>query len=185
MHNFLEFSSPLECLYQVIQTQGKVFYCFYQINFQNKKRKTLCYGTDQKRNFYQSRGLVREACMCIKKSVLVWFSKKMLSKKRFFSLKMPAQAKRNWHSMFLKIFQVLADYEMVNKVNLSSFSTQNLFQIRAWLMCAQQDNVYLTYSHANTPLGQSERAYYLSYFQKILLLQKPCRHLKLVVKATP
>ena len=24
----------------------------------------------------------------------------------------------------------------------------------------------LTYSHANTPLGQSERAYYLSYFLK-------------------
>ena len=51
LHNFLEFSSPLECLYQVIQTQGKVFHCFYQINFQNKKRKTLCYGTDQKEKF--------------------------------------------------------------------------------------------------------------------------------------
>ena len=24
-----------------------------------------------------------------------------------------------------------------------------------------------TYSHANTPLGQSERAYYLSYFIKV------------------
>ena len=46
-------------------------------------------------------------------------------------------------------------------------------------MRAQQDNVYLTYSYANTPLEQLERA------QKILLLQKPCRHLKLVVKVTP
>ena len=77
---------------------------------------------------------------------------------------MPAQAKRNWRSMFLKIFQVLADYEMVNKVNLSSFSTQNLFQIRGWLMRAQQD-VYLTYSHANTPLGQSERAQKISFYR--------------------
>ena len=30
----------------------------------------------------------------------------------FFSLKMSAQAKKNWHSMFLKIFQVSADEEM-------------------------------------------------------------------------
>ena len=30
----------------------------------------------------------------------------------------------------------------------------------------------LTYSHANTPLGQSERAYYLSYF--IVLDVKCC-----------
>ena len=57
----------------------------------------------------------------------------------------------------------------VNKVNLSSFSTQNLFQIHACVIRvrkAKHLNVTTmsTCSHANTPLGQSERAYYLSYF---------------------
>ena len=32
-----------------------------------------------------------------------------------------------------------------------------------------------TYSHANTPLGQSERAYYLSYFIKDTRELKPQR----------
>ena len=32
---------------------------------------------------------------------------------------------------------------------------------------ASQATTLFTYSHANTPLGQSERAYYLSYFTKI------------------
>ena len=41
------------------------------------------------------------------------FAKQMLSKIRVvFSLKMSAQAKKDWHSMFLKIFQVSADEEM-------------------------------------------------------------------------
>ena len=31
LHNFREFSQPLECLYQAIQTEEKVFYCFYKI----------------------------------------------------------------------------------------------------------------------------------------------------------
>ena len=31
----------------------------------------------------------------------------------------------------------------------------------------RETTTMFTYSHANTPLGQSERAYYLSYFIKI------------------
>jgi len=70
--------------------------------------------------------------------------------------------------MFLKIFQVSAEEEWVNKVNLSRFSTQNLFQIRACVISARKEKhldvtTMFTYSHTNTPLGQSERAYYLSY----------------------
>ena len=30
-HNCREFSQPLKCLYQAMQTQEKVFYCFYKI----------------------------------------------------------------------------------------------------------------------------------------------------------
>ena len=52
---------------------------------------------------------------------------------------------------------------------LVEFSTQKRFKIRACVISvrkAKQLDVttMLTYSHANTPLGQSERAYYLSYF---------------------
>ena len=59
----------------------------------------------------------------------------------------------------------------VNKVNLSSFSTKNLFQILACVISAQKAKqvdliTMFTYPHANTPLGQSERVYYLSYFVK-------------------
>ena len=52
----------------------------------------------------------------------------------------------------------------VNKVNLLSFSTQNLFQIRAGVISMRKAKHFdvttmFTYSNANTPLGQSERAY--------------------------
>ena len=73
--------------------------------------------------------------------------------------------------MFLKIFQVSTNKEMgkINKVNLSSFSTQNLFHIRACVISVRKAKhldikTMFTYSHANTPLSRSERAYYLSYF---------------------
>ena len=57
----------------------------------------------------------------------------------------------------------------MNKVNLSRFLAQNLFQIRACVISARKEKhldvtAMFTYSHANTSLGQSERACYLSYF---------------------
>ena len=72
--------------------------------------------------------------------------------------------------MFLKIFQGWANEEMA-KVNLLSFSTRNLFQIHAGVISVRKAKhldvtIMFTYSHANTPLGQSERGYYLSYFIK-------------------
>ena len=47
-----------------------------------------------------------------------------------------------------------------------------LFQIRACMISARKAKrldatTMFTYSHANTPLGQSERSYYLSYFINI------------------
>ena len=54
--------------------------------------------------------------------------------------------------------------EWVNKVNLSSFELENFFK---FVQAKQLDaTTMFTYSRANTPLGQSERAYYLSYFIK-------------------
>ena len=51
-------------------------------------------------------------------------------------------------------------------------SAQKLFQIRACVISARKANLFdvttmFTYYHANTPLGQSERSYYLSYFINI------------------
>ena len=59
--------------------------------------------------------------------------------------------------------------EWANKVNLSSFEFENFFKFRACVISARKAKhldatTMFTYSHANTPLGQSERAYYLSYF---------------------
>ena len=59
--------------------------------------------------------------------------------------------------------------EWVNKVNLSSFELENFFKFDACVISARKAKqldatTMFTYSHANTALGQSERAYYLSYF---------------------
>ena len=61
--------------------------------------------------------------------------------------------------------------EWVNKVNFSSFELKTRFQIRVRVIIARKakhidHTTMFTYSHANTPLSQSERAYYLSYFIK-------------------
>ena len=73
--------------------------------------------------------------------------------------------------MFLKIFQVSTD--KVNKVNLSSFHLKTFFKLICACVISARKAKHLdvttmfTYSHANTPLGQSEHAYYLSYFINI------------------
>ena len=59
--------------------------------------------------------------------------------------------------------------EWVNKVNLSSFELENFFKFGACVISARKAKqldatTMFTYSRANTALGQSERAYYLSYF---------------------
>ena len=58
---------------------------------------------------------------------------------------------------------------MGKKSKLVEFWTRKLFQIRACVISARKAKhvdatTMFTYSHANTPTGQSERAYYLSYF---------------------
>ena len=65
---------------------------------------------------------------------------------------------------------------------LVEFSTQKCFQIRACVVSTRKAKhldvtTMFTYSHANTPLGQSERAYYLSYFIKRLISVWVCVYL--------
>ena len=60
LHNRREFSQRLECLYQAMQTQEKSFLLLLYNNFPEKKTQNSLYGTDQKRNSYQSQNLVHE-----------------------------------------------------------------------------------------------------------------------------
>ena len=78
--------------------------------------------------------------------------------------------------------------EWVNKVNLSSFELKNFFRfVLEWLAREKKKHfdvtTMFTYSQANTPLGQSERAYCLSYFIKYL--SKIYFHLRWLHKSGP
>ena len=98
------------------------------------------------------------------------FAKKMLSKIRFFSrLKCQLKRKKIDTACFYRFSKFQPTRKWVNKVKLSRFSTQNLFQICACEISARKAKhldvtTMFTFSHANKPLGQSEHAYYLSYF---------------------
>ena len=60
--------------------------------------------------------------------------------------------------------------EWVNKVNLSSLEPENFFRF-VLAKISMRKSIHLdattmfTYCHANTPLGQSQWAYYLGYFK--------------------
>ena len=88
----------------------------------------------------------------------------------FTRLKCQLKRKKIDTACFQRFFKFQPTRKWVNKVNLLSFSTQNLFQIRACVISARKAKhlevtTLFTYPLANTPLGQSERAYYLSYFR--------------------
>ena len=87
----------------------------------------------------------------------------------FSLLKCQLKRKRNCHSLFVKILQVWADEGMGKKSKLVEFWTQKRFQILARVISERKakhldDTTMFTFCHANTPLDQSERAFYRSYF---------------------
>ena len=95
--------------------------------------------------------------------------KRCFPKYRFFSLKKSAPAKKIDTACFWRFSEFQPTRKWLNNVNLSRFSTQNLFQIRACVISVRKakhldTTTMFTYSHANMPLGQSEHVYYLSYF---------------------
>ena len=113
LHNCREFSQSLECLYQEMQTQEKVFYCFYKItsfkNYNAGKVKKINF-TDQNASSYN------------------------------INLTMTFL---NWP--------------------IKTYFFENLVIGGVACTTLRHTTVFI-YFHANTPLGQSERAYYLSYF---------------------
>ena len=85
LHNCLEFPQPVECLYQAVQTQEKIFFCFYKIFFLEKEKNTLFYMALIKREILTSlevlyTKLVRESVLFCKKfefSHLKWQLKQL------------------------------------------------------------------------------------------------------------
>ena len=146
MHNCQEFSQPLECLYQAMQTQEKVFYCFYKLTFPRKKKNSL-FRLLIKREILTSREVlytklnVRVISSC--------FAIKMLTKKGFSCLKCQLKG-------------------MGKLSKFVQFSTKKYFKIRACVISARRakhldsTHVYiLSCKHISRPI--KERAYYLSY----------------------
>ena len=77
--------------------------------------------------------------------------------------------------MCVQIFQVSFDEGRVNKVKLSSFQLKNIIKFVLVRLAREKQNILtphmFTYSHANTSLGQSERA------RTILVIYKRCYQL--------
>ena len=92
LHNSREFSQPLECLYQDMQTEEKVFNCFYKITFPRKKRNTLLFRALIKREILTSREVLYTKFVRV---ISLCFANKCFPKYGFFSLQMSAQAKTN------------------------------------------------------------------------------------------
>ena len=81
LHNCLEFSQPLSCLYQDMQTQEKSFLLLIQNNFPGKKSKTLLFRALIKREILTSREVLYTKLVPV---ISLCFPKKMLSKIRIF-----------------------------------------------------------------------------------------------------
>ena len=87
LYNCLEFPQPVECLYQAVQTQEKIFFCFYKIFFLEKEKNTLFYMALIKREILTSLEVLYTKL--VRESVLV-LPKRCFSKYGVFSLKMSA-----------------------------------------------------------------------------------------------
>ena len=81
LHNGREFSQPLECLYQDMQTKAKNFLLLFKNNFQEKKSKTLLFRALIKREILNSREVLRTKLVRV---ISPCFAEKMLSKIRVF-----------------------------------------------------------------------------------------------------
>ena len=109
LHNCQDSPNPSSVDIMLCKHRKKVFYCFYKTTFPRKKENSL-FRLLIKREILTSREVsytkltVRVISSC--------FAIKMLSKKSFSRLKCQLSKKKNWHSMFVKIFQVSSDEGM-------------------------------------------------------------------------
>ena len=143
MHNYQEFSQPLVCLYQAMQTQEKSFLLLV-LNYLRRKKKNSLFRLLIKREILTSREVLYKKLNV--RLISSCFAIKMLSK---------------------KIFQVSSD-EVVGKLSkFVEFSTQKHFKIRACVISARRakhlDSTHayiLSCKHISRPI----RARVLSFF---------------------
>ena len=84
LHNCLEFSQPVGCLYQEMQTWEKKFSIAFIKQLSPEKRKTLLFRALIKEKFLP---VVKSCTMKLVCIISLCFAKKMLSKLQFSSLK--------------------------------------------------------------------------------------------------
>ena len=110
LYNRWEFSQPLECLYQAMQIQEKVSYCFYKLTSLRKKAKLFVIALIEKEILTSHKVLYMEPFMC---NQFLFCKKDAFQNTDFFRLKWSTfKSENNWHSIFGKIFQVSADEAM-------------------------------------------------------------------------
>ena len=131
--------SPSFVYIRLCKRRKKVFYCFYKITFRRKKKNPLF------------RLLIKREILTSRE---IWYTKLNVSLiSSCFAIKMLSK----------KIFQVSSD-EVVGKLSkfLSSFQLKNILKLVLVWSAREEQNILtphmFTYSHANTSLGQSERA---------------------------
>ena len=132
LHNCREFFPPLECK--------------NKITFPRKHTKLFVMALI-KREILTSckvKVLYTKSCMSIK-SVLV-LQKDAFQNTDFSHLKCQLKRKKNWYSLFVKIFQVSASEgsEWVNKVNLLSFELKNFFKFVLMWLTHEKQNILVT-----------------------------------------
>ena len=144
----------------------KVFNCYYKKRSREKTQNSL-FRAMIKREILTSHEVLYTKLVRVISSC---FAIKMLSKNKGFShLKCKLKRKKIDTARFWRFSKFQPARKWVNKVNMSSFQLKKVFQISACVISARKAKhldatTMFTYSHANTPLGQSERAYCLSYF---------------------
>ena len=94
LHNCPEFSQPLACLYQAMQTPEKVFYCFYKnlITSLRKNAKLLLWHRLKEKFLPGQKSCTQKACT--RNQFLFSIAKKCFSKYRFFFLKCQLKRKK-------------------------------------------------------------------------------------------
>ena len=110
LHNCREFSQPLSCLLiRLCKYRKKVFYCFYKLTFLRKNAKPLVMALIKIREILTSHGvLCMKSCM---RNKFLFCEKVAFQNMDFCRLKCKC-VKKNWHSLFVKVFQISVDKEM-------------------------------------------------------------------------
>ena len=127
LHNCREFSQPLECLYQAMQIQEKVFYCFYKLTSLRKKTKLFVIALIKKEILTIREVLYMKPCMC---NQFLFCKKVTFQNTDFLRLKCQLLKVKVIDITYLERFSNFQwTRQWVNKVNLQSCQLKNYFKL--------------------------------------------------------